>query len=272
MTYIQHIDGELIDLDALGIRTRDFIVSAPTPEHTTEKVVGSKGLIDMGSTLGAREITVQFKMTSADSTDFGMLRDEVFNLLRSDRVFYLIEKRNAGKRWLVKVSDAYQMTQRHVYGDFDVVFTANSGVAESIGTTRDSMEWDSDAWQWNIGIEFDENLQYEHNSNNFTVHNLGTETINPRDVGTQCLIEIVASTNNHIEIENTTTGDIFRYDGNLTNSDTLRLDGIRATKNSLSVYRNTNKNVITLKPGANTFEVRGATVERILFDLRFYFV
>ena len=108
MTYIQRLnDEEMIDLDDLGIRTRDFIVHSPSYNNVLEEIPGMDGVVDLGTTVGARTITCLFRFIADDWIDFGEKRDEVFSLFESKEPFYLIEKRNLFKRWLVKVADSY---------------------------------------------------------------------------------------------------------------------------------------------------------------------
>lgn len=268
MSFIQRLDGTMIDLDVLGIRTRDFIVNSPSPVHVTETVEGRPGVLDFGSTIGAREILVLFRVVATDSIDFALRRDEIFNLFRSDEPFYLIERRNPGKRWLVKTESTYSIPQRFVYGNFDIGFIAHKGVSESIGTSLNPYEWDVDLWQWGQGVPF-EDTKYEYDRSRFSINNTGNVRIDPRY--TDLLITVKAIADSFIEIKNKTTGDRYRYDGKLTASDILRLDGVRSTKNSLSVFRNTNKKLISLAPGVNEFEINGAVIESVSFDFRFYY-
>src|SRR5699024_5050584 len=116
LTFIQKQNGEMLDLDKLGIRTRDFIISSPSPVHNFESLENGLGQIDLGSSLGVRDITCLFRIEAKDYIDFGMFRDEIFNLLRGDEYFYLIERRNPGKRWKVKTKAPYTIPQTFVYG------------------------------------------------------------------------------------------------------------------------------------------------------------
>ncbi|GAQ18039.1 glycoside Hydrolase Family 73 [Oceanobacillus picturae] len=269
MTIIQRLNGDTHDLKQLGIRTKNFIVSSPDYVHNTESLEGRPGAIDMGSTIGPRQITCEFKAIAYDMADFPLMRDEIFKLFRSDEAFYIIDPKNPGKRWLVKVSGTYELDQKFVYGDFSVQMVCNKGLAESIGTSLSPREWDVNLWQWGMGIPYDD-YEYEHTTSNFTIYNAGTETIDPRF--NDLVITIKATTSDYIEIINKTTGETYRYNGSLTSNDTLIIDGIRSTKNSLSVFRDTNKKLLTLLPGPNDIEVKGATVERILFDFRFLYL
>src|SRR5690625_1753023 len=143
MTYVQREGQEIIDLHELGIRTKDFIVAAPTYEHTTEPVEGMDGVIDLGSKLAPRNIRCLFMFGAKNWKDFARMRDEVFSLFDGKESFYLIDRRQPGKRWKVKTSEEYEIPQTGLYGDFEVMFTAFSGRAESTGTTiqANTFEW-----------------------------------------------------------------------------------------------------------------------------------
>src|SRR5699024_1262774 len=137
-------------------------------------------------------------------------------------------------------------------------------------TTLNPYEWDVDLWQWGQGIPFGD-VDYSYsNRSRFNIYNAGNITVDPRKVYMDLLITIQAVTNNYIEIQNKTTNETYRYDGKLTANDTLRVDGIRSTKNSLAVFRDTNKKLITLVPGDNEIEILGASkIENISFDFKF---
>ncbi len=137
MTLIQRLDGTTYDLLDYGIKTRNVLISSPTPEHVFENAEGRNGVVDHGTTYDVRYITGMYRATSKDIKDFSLLRDEIFMIFRTDEPFYLIEKRLPGKRWLVKVEFPYEIPQKNIFGNFDVNFIGIKGVSESVGTSAD---------------------------------------------------------------------------------------------------------------------------------------
>lgn len=271
MSYIQKLNGDTIDLETFGVRTKDFIVNSPTPNHETDNVIGLTGVVDLGTSMGPREITCLYKLQSKDFIDFGMIRDEIFSTFRGREPFYLIEKRNPSKRWLVKTASTYTIPQTHVFGDFEISFTAFSGMSESVGKTLDPQTFDAELWQIGQGLLL-EDTAYEFDTKTFEVYNAGTETVDPRNPNMEIEIAINAAVSSYIEIINKTTDETYRFTGKLTKHDTLRLTGIRSTKNLLSVFRDTNGKLITLAPGFNEFEIKGtSSIEKIAYDFRFYY-
>lgn len=251
MTYVQKLNGQMIDLDELGIRTRDFIVHSPSYIHTFEEVEGMDGVIDLGTKTGPRQITCLFRFIADNWIDFGQKRDEIFNLFESKEPFYLIEKRNLFKRWLVKVADSYEIPQRNVFGDFEINFVAIKGYAESIGTSIQAKTFEH---LQELPVTYTD--YQDIYATKFKIYNPG-QLIDPRNPNHYLKITYKGNSEN-LRIENKTTGDVWQYMGTSNLNDEIVLEGIRATKNGLSIFRQTNKRLITIAPGWNEFEISGA--------------
>jgi hypothetical protein len=252
-------DGTTYDLKELGIRTKDFIVSSPSYRHETEEIEGGDGVVDLGTTLDARDITCVFRMTAADISEVPLLRNEVFRIFNSQESFYLIDEREPGKRWEVKCSNSYTIAQNFIYGDFQVNFIAFTGVAESVDSTLNMAL---------AQMSGNKTQSYKHTTASFEILNDGDKEINPRRI--PLVIQYKGASTN-LEIKNLTTGDIWSYTGTSAAGDIIELTGIRSTKNSLSIFRNTNKKLISLAPGWNEFQLVGASGSyEISFDFRFY--
>src|SRR5690625_2076328 len=250
MTYVQKLNGQMINLDELGIRTRDFIVHSPSYNHDFEEIPGMDGVVDLGTTVGARTITCLFRFIADNWIDFGEKRDEVFDLFESKEPFYLIEKRNLFKRWLVKVADSYEIPQRNVFGNFEINFVAIKGYAESIGTTTMASTFE----YMDLPVTYTDYKDIY--ATKFKIYNPG-QPIDPRNINHFLKITYKGNSEN-LRIRNLTTGDEWAYNGVSNPEDEIVLEGIRSTKNGLSIFRQTNKRLITLAPGWNEFEILGA--------------
>jgi len=251
MTYVQKLNGQMINLDELGIRTRDFIVHSPSYIHTFEEVEGMDGVIDLGTKTGPRQITCLFRFIADDWIDFGQNRDEIFNLFESKEPFYLIEKRNLFKRWLVKVADSYEIPQRNVFGNFEINFVAIKGYAESIGTSTMASTFEH---LQELPVTYTD--YQDIYATKFKIYNPG-QPIDPRNINHYLKITYKGNSEN-LRIRNLTTGDEWAYNGVSNPEDVIVLEGIRSTKNGLSIFRQTNKRLITLAHGWNEFEIEGA--------------
>jgi hypothetical protein len=100
------------------------------------------------------------------------------------------------------------------------------------------------------------NPQYVHDTNTFYIYNFGDIEIDPRV--DDLLIDYVGPSS-FLKIENTSTGDIFQYNGTTGSTQSLKLDKLRVTKSGISVFGDTNRKAIKLKPGRNTFQLTGTT-------------
>ncbi|WP_141431899.1 phage tail domain-containing protein [Bacillus sp. 03113] len=247
-TIITRLDGTIYDFDAIGITTRDFVVSSPKPRHFTEQVDARSGLIDMGTVYDARPINASFYAKAVDNADYALMRDEIFRMLRSDEAFYVTESRNPGKRWRVKVADSFGLDQQRLYGFFDVEFVAYAGVAESIGTTLDAETFEF------LDLPVSELDYAEIRKLSFRVYNASGRKIDPRY---DSLVISYRGVSTNLQIQNVTTNETWTYTGTTLADDEIRLDGVRATKNGLSIYRDTNRKLITLAEGWNEFVVSG---------------
>jgi hypothetical protein len=264
-------DGTTYKLSDYNIKVIDFKVSAPTPKHNfREPATGADGFIDMGTTFDGRDITVNLYARGVDGWDFALLRDEIFNIFNSKEAVYVIDSREPGKRWLVK-TNAYTPDQlTDTQGFIEIPLISKSPYAESVGTTLTDLTYDADAWQYGQNLSLDE-PKYKHTTSSFSIYNASTDVIiDPRFMPLKITFT-GASTD--LTINNVTTGDEWKYTGITLPGAVIRLDGVRYTKNSSSIFRDTNHKVITLKPGWNDFQITGATGSfEIEFDFRFYYL
>jgi hypothetical protein len=268
-TVIQRLNGAIYNLEDYGITTRDFAISSPNSRPNSEVIEGRHGAVGLGLVYDVRKINASFYMKAVDYDDYALLRDEVFRIFRTDEPFYVTESRNPGKRWLVKIESPFTIDQQGLYGFFDVEFIADNPFAESLGTTLDPLTFDTELWQIGQGV-IDDGLVYTHNTSTFRIYNIGDTTVNPRQ---HPLVITYTGASTNLKIKNVTTGEEWAYTGTTSASDTVKLDGIRSTKNGLSIFRDANRKVISLAPGWNDFVLTGASGSfTVSFDFRFYYL
>jgi len=171
-------------------------------------------------------------------------------LFDSKEPFYIIEKRAQHKRWLVKVDGEFDIPQMNIYGDFEVNFIAMKGYAESIGTSTMASTF---THLQDMPVTY---TDYTLHATKFKVYNPGKK-IDPRNIHHFLKITYKGNSEN-LRIRNLTTGDEWTYNGITNPGDEIILEGIRSTKNGLSIFRQTNKKLITIAPGWNEFEIVGA--------------
>jgi phage-related protein len=256
---IQRLNGAFYNLADYGVTTLDFQIDAPTPKVFAEEIEGRDGFVDLGATYEGRSMRASFFVRIEDGAEFALRRNEIFRMFASKEAYYVTDSREPGKRWLVR-SNGFAIDQLVANkGRFSVDFTSPCAYAESTQTTAELIL---------AQISGAKVQRYTHTTAAFDILNDGDAMVNPRE--NSLVINFVGASTN-LTIKNATTGDEWQYTGTTTASDSVILDGIRATNNGLSIFRNTNRKLITLAPGWNEFEIIGATgAFEITFDFRFY--
>jgi len=265
---IELLNGTRFDIADYNLKRLFHYIPSASIEHNSVAVDGRSDII-LNSKINNRVISVDFVYISQDIFDYYLLRDEVNALFLREEAYYIIFKNEPQKRWLVKVSNGYNLQPNQKLESFTVEFITMNAYAESIATTETLKEWDIDSWSWDGKITWDNDINYNFVGNNFIVNNLGNVTIDPRQH--QLDIYIRANANDYIQINNQTTGDIYRYNSRLSNNDNFELRGIRTVKNGTSDLQNSNRKLITLAPGNNVFSVEGGNIEGISFVFRFLY-
>ncbi|MDA2261313.1 phage tail family protein [Bacillus cereus group sp. Bc200] len=250
----------------------NFLPPSPFYKVQYENLDGRHGQIEIGGSFDARDnIRAQILFYSRDIWDFYLFRNEIYKLFASQDPFYIITNREPGKRWKVRVANAYEIEPKAFgqYGEFNIVFKSASPFCESIGTTMSPFTFDSNLWQIGQGL-IAEDVKYTHNTTSFRIYNAGDVLIDPRNLPLK--IRFIGASKN-LAIKNVTTGDFWSYTGETINGSVIELNGVKSTRNGTSIFGATNWGLITLKEGWNDFVLSGAIGNfKIEFDFRFYYL
>nr|BDD47230.1 hypothetical protein 4 [Bacillaceae bacterium] len=268
---IQYQDGKTIDLhEDKNLWVSSFRIFSPSPNHTTESVEGRNGSVYLGTTLEERKITATIMVEALDYKEFDLIRDELFNIFNPLNEFYIIRDLQPGKRMKVSVASDFDIDYLTLEdGEFDIEFIIHSVFLESIGTTLEPVTFDPSIIQFGQDLILDETM-YTHTTTSFQIYNASNITIDPTEHDLKITYK---GTSNNLKIKNLTTGDEWGHNGTSSTGDTIILDGIRSTKNGLSIFRDSNRKLITLAPKLNKFELTGTSGNfEISFDFRFLFL
>ncbi|PIC88433.1 phage tail protein [Sporosarcina sp. P21c] len=266
MINLYDLQGNLLNMD--GYKGLKLTIPSPSYDVVSEKIDGRSGEIVIDKTLQPRQLTADFYMKAKDYTDSLLLRDVIHRQIGSGE-FYIAESKLPYKRWRVQFSDGYDMDRlSHQMQTFSVPLTVMSGLAESVGTTQDELTFNSDVWGFGQGLIFEE-PKYDHSTVTFRIFNAGDVMVDPREMP---LDIIYRGQSNGLEIKNNTTDDMWKYNGNTSDTENIFLRGVQSFKNSTSIFKDTNKKLITLAPGWNDFTLSGTLgVFLISFNHRFYY-
>lgn len=238
-----------IDMHNVGLWVEDLFIPSVDPSHVTESADGGDGLIHFYTTLRERPLTAILQYDVAHGESVKSFNRKIYDWFSPFRDYYLVADEDPSVRYPVRVSNGYQIDEISWNdGKFTVEFIMFQPLAESINNTKK-----------------------KYTVTNFRFRNEGTQPIDMRHQ-TETEITFKGASDNLI-ITNTTTGDVWEYSGSTTTSDTILLKGVRSLKNGQSIFKDTNKKLISLAIGNNEFEISGATgVFTLEISTRFYFL
>lgn len=268
-------NGDIFTLSSLGFTVKDFVPSTVEIRSNYEVVDNAHGLIDIGSTYGQRLITIPLEFSFLDNNEYVRKRDLLHTLFSDNKPFYVEELRNpeglqykfrdtlpntetfnhigfnnlAHKKYKVRMRGAIELADHYRYSATEITLeTVGLPFAESVNVITKTFS-----------------------TNNFVFNNQGTTEINMRE---QSETEVLfTGTSSNLSIKNMTTGNTWSYNGVTGIGDVVRLSGVRATKNNISIFKETNKKMIDLTVGNNKFEISGVSgVFELAIRTRFYFL
>lgn len=240
-------EGKELNLQQYGLTGLALIPEAPSYTSDAETIPGGQGDIPLGKQLNPRNLHARFLAESFNYVDSLVKRDVIYNLLSGFESFYIGESKQNGKRWLVDSVDAWTPDRFNSYtSEITLNLICYKGVAESVNAVSRTY------------------------TSNFKFNNEGDLLINPRNQRDTEIIFRGAS--DKLKIKNKTTNETWEYDKTTSVGDTILLKGVRSTKNSLSIFRDTNKRILTIAPGVNEFFVENSTDYEITIKTPFYFL
>lgn len=249
---IWDINDNEINLSDYGLTGLDLTPESPSYTVQTETIEGMDGAIMLGKQLNPRNITARFLVQSFDYTDSLIKRENIYNLFNGVEPFYIGETKLPYQRWLVESVEPWTPER---YNPTTMEITLNlicwKGRPESIGTSTQAKTFEH---LQELPVTYTD--YQDIYATKFKIYNPG-QPIDPRNINHYLKITYKGRSYN-LSINNQTTGDVWQYMGTSNSNDEIVLEGIRATKNGLSIFRQTNKRLITLAHGWNYFEIRGA--------------
>ena len=258
-----------------GLMPLDIFVGSIAKERATETIEGRSGIVDYGTNYVDRSVELSMWINSSDTTDYRLLRNELYALFDTGNAFYIEETRVPSRVLKVAVDESFipdRLTIRNASVDV-TCRTLDSVFWESKYTTLELHDSGYSATAEKYGLVDnidDEKVQYRFTSNNFTVYNAGNVTVEPESMYLRIIASEVTSSNN-FTIRNKTTGDEFVLKRE-SNGSHVRLIGMVASMGSITnIFRDTNRRFIRLAPGDNEFEILNGTFAQISIDFKNYY-
>lgn len=268
---IERRNGQVFDLSRMDIPVLSFYPSAPVPITERRRREGVDGHLDAGTIYEGRKLNATVAVLATSYEEFALLRNEVFKIFDSKEPFNMIHHSEPRKRWVdcKYISEFSIPHETRTDGEFNIQFESTSAYSYSVGSLLDPFTFDAEMWQFGMNIPLVD-FKYRHNTTSFTIWNLGDKLIDGRNV----MLEIYyTGPSNGLTIENKTLGIKWEHFGTTNTNDTIMLDGVFSRLNGISIFGNTNMEVLKLDSGPNEFVITGARAPmEISFDFRFMYL
>lgn len=258
-----------------GLMPLDIFVGSIAKERATETIEGRNGIVDYGTNYVDRSVELSMWINSSDTTDYRLLRNELYALFDTGNSFYIEETRVPSRVLKVAVDESFipdRLTIRNASVDVSCR-TLDSVFWESKYTTLELHDsgYAHSAEKYGLVDNIDdEKVQYRFTTNNFTVYNAGNVTVEPESMLLNIIVNAVQSDNN-FAIRNKTTGEEIILKRASTGSH-YRIQGMVVSLGSITnIFRDTNRRFISLVPGDNQFEILNGTFEEIRFEFKYYY-
>ena len=257
-----------------GLMPLDIFVSSIAKERATETIEGRNGIVDYGTNYVDRSVELSMWINSSDTTDYRLLRNELYALFDTGNTFYIEETRVPSRVLKVAVDESFipdRLTIRNASVDV-TCRTLDSVFWESKYTTLELHDSGYSATAEKYGLVDnidDEKVQYRFTESNFTVYNAGNVTVEPESM--ELTIQISSATSSgDLTLKNLTTGEEFKLNKNISGRH-ISLRGMNILDGTVNAFRDSNRRFISLAPGDNQFEITGATFSQVWFDFRFLY-
>ena len=257
-----------------GLMPLDIFVGSIAKERATETIEGRNGIVDYGTNYVDRSVELSMWINSSDTTDYRLLRNELYDLFDTGNAFYIEETRVPSRVLKVAVDESFipdRLTIRNASVDV-TCRTLDSVFWESKYTTLELHDSGYSATAEKYGLVDnidDEKVQYRFTESNFTVYNAGNVTVEPESM--ELVIQISnTSTSGTLSLKNITTGEEFRLTKSLSERH-ISLRGMNILDGTVNAFRDSNRRLISLAPGDNRFEISGATFSEVWFRFKYYY-
>lgn len=267
-------DEEVINLsDFDGLIIDTISKTQPNGDTQTTKIDSLDGEIPEFTTYGTYDLEVETLFRGIDKKDVDIFIFKLNNILSQRKPYYIRHSDLPFIKFAVKPAPEIS-TSKVTRNDWEIAisFECYKGYSESYKTVKNMSFLDGN-WQFEQGIKFNDDIKYEHESDNFDIYNGSSDTIDPWS-NHYLKIEINADVKDSLIIRNNTTNDEIVYKGELKKEQKLIIDGVYPYLDGNRVGRYTNFEHLTLKKGYNNISVFGTDINnppKIKFDFNFIY-
>lgn len=233
---------------------------------------GIDGALHGASSFGPYKLILRFVYRGSSINDYHLFKDRLRKYIYQREAYFVVHSDMPGRKYAVVPESTNIENIYSRNGKFEITFTVVKGYSESLKDTSD-FDLLSDHWQFDNGLEADDDIKYIHHTRKFEIYNGSTDTISPVPHRHKLIIKMNIDAPSGFTLTNKTTGDVFQYKKKINKGQTLILDDIYPYIKNKRVGTDTNWRFITLAKGFNQFEVDGeeVKVDKISFTFNFVY-
>lgn len=244
---------------------------SPSLIHNYRDDTMQDGQIWNYSRYGQTTVTAKFLLRWLDRKDYKLAKHEIFRVFAQKGIFRL---RTGVEPDIVRYCRPGVFTidsppEDPNYLVFEIPFDNPSGLRFSRLHT-DKMTKDN-FLSLNLNMTNQQQQYHFAGQSNFEVYNAGDITVDPEFQNHDFKI-IMKHNGGKFTINNMTTNTSWTYNKNLSNGDTIILNGINTYKNNKLDSSNTDYGYLTLRPGVNKIKVTGANDLDITFSFPYIYL
>ncbi|MBF9297191.1 phage tail family protein, partial [Staphylococcus schleiferi] len=245
--WVKIIDGnKIINVtDKEGLEFISYEIPTVNPKNEKIEIKGTDGYIPSVINFDSFPLNLTFRYTGYDSIDVNLYTQSIRSIFNRRNPYYIVHSKLPGLKYAVDTAQISFERETIRHYKINVEFNCYKGFSESVNTTDDEFLFESN-WMFDNGIPLDFTPKYQHETNQFTIWNGSTDTIDPRNIHHQLQILLNVNATNGFELVNYTTGDVFKYNKSISSNIDFVLSGIHAYRDQNKVGIDTNRGVITL--------------------------
>lgn len=232
-------------------------------------IKGLDGVLPGLVTFNPFKLILRFSYRGVDHKDLELFKTKIRGVFYKRAPFYIEHSELPGKKYAVVSDSSSPEDLTHYMSVFEVSFIIYKGFSESVNTTDEEFNFES-SWMFENGLPLNFDPKYHHNTNQFTIWNGSTDTIDPR-MKHELKVFLNLDADGGFEIVNYTTGDSFKYNKSIDRNTDFVLDSVYAYRDMNRVGIDTNRGILTLAPGKNEIRIKG-DVSNINVVFKFPFI
>lgn len=266
---IEHLDGKVFDLDALGFRVASY--NPPTASVTyTYQQIGNYGTTLIGAQTAQLVIPLTVVITARDMNDYRLQLIELHKIFYTDECFYVYDSNISYLRYKVRAEQIAPTQNGNFWQSNNVTINLDcpSGYAESTYTSLE-MANDHSLMGFGVNLPIEQELKAQFTTSDFTFTNIGLIPLQADE--RPVTITFNGSVASTLTITNQTTNQSLSINHQLSSSDNLVIVGFMPAVNGTPIYGESDHGYIDFVRGDNDIHIDGATSFTISFNTRFYY-